>query len=166
MLAVVVALVAASSGAAQDSRIDAASLQLELDCDSEPTFGGRTDVDIEWEINRLRRDRKDVRIAGPGIGVALSILGMVFGTWLLSYGMAQTVESSRLYEPPDSCSTGSEGEGWCVSRPAPYAGAVLIGINSFTLGQSIKKLRKKRSLRRRYARHIEQLEGTLAPESQ
>lgn len=100
------------------------------------------------ELDLLRQERSKVRLVGPSFGVAFSALGFVAGIWLLAMG----VEGAR--GPSDNCAL---DETWCISRPAPYAGTVLMGLSSFGLARVGKKLRQRSQKRRHLDKQINEL---------
>lgn len=100
------------------------------------------------ERDLLRHERSEVRIVGPSFGVAFSVLGIVAGAWLLAIG----VEARQ--GPVEDC--GHVGS-WCLSRPAPYAGTVLMGLSSVGLGRTAKRLRRRAQQRRRLSHKISEL---------
>ena len=101
-----------------------------------------------YEIDLLRQERSGVRLVGPSFGIAFSVLGFVAGAWLLAIG----VEGAR--GPIEEC---SYGDVWCFSRPAPYAGSVLMGLSTFGLARSGKKARERVRRRRLLNRRISEL---------
>ncbi len=117
-----------------------------------PVFSNAAPRDARWtqfEIDSLRQEKRDLQIARPAAAVALSTLGFVAGTWMLAFG----VESAR--GPIENCSI---GEQWCFSRPAPYAGTVLIGISLLGLVRAGKRLKQRATRRRQIASRIRELD--------
>ena len=101
-----------------------------------------------FELDSLRRERRSVRVVGPSVGIAFSVLGLVAGGWLLAIG----VEGAR--GPIEDCSYGGS---WCFGRPAPYAGSVLMGLSTFAMARSGKKARERAKRRRQLNRRISEL---------
>jgi hypothetical protein len=98
-----------------------------------------------FELDSLRQERRRVRLAGPSFGIAFSVLGLVAGAWLLAIG----VEGAR--GPTEVC---GYGEPICISRPAPYAGSVLMGLSTFGMARSGKKASERAKRRRHLNRRI------------
>ncbi len=103
---------------------------------------------VSREIDWLREERDDVRLAGPSLGVGFSLLGFAAGAWLLAIG----VEGA-----PDGRDPCSYDGSFCVSRPAPYAGTVLMGLSVFGLVRAGKKLRQRAQRRRELQTRINDL---------
>jgi len=101
-----------------------------------------------FELDSLRQERRGVRIVGPSFGIAFSVLGLVAGGWLLAIG----VEGAR--GPIEDC---GYGDSWCFSRPAPYAGSVLMGLSTFGMARSGKKASERAKRRRHLNRRISEL---------
>jgi len=101
-----------------------------------------------YEIDLLRQERSGVRLVGPSFGIAFSVLGLVAGAWLLAIG----VEGAR--GPTERC---GYGEPLCISRPAPYAGSVLMGLSTFGMARSGKKASERAKRRRHLNRQISEL---------
>jgi len=101
-----------------------------------------------FELDLLRQERSGVRVLGPSFGIAFSVLGLVAGAWLLAIG----VEGAR--GPIEDC---GYGDSWCFSRPAPYAGSVLMGLSTVGLARSGKKARERARRRRHLNRRISEL---------
>jgi hypothetical protein len=101
-----------------------------------------------FELDSLRQERRRVRLTGPSFGIAFSVLGLVAGAWLLAIG----VEGAQ--GPTEAC---GYGESLCFSRPAPYAGSVLMGLSTFGMARSAKKARERARRRRHLNRRISEL---------
>jgi hypothetical protein len=103
---------------------------------------------VSQEIDWLRQERDGVRLAGPSLGVGFSILGFAAGAWLLAIGV------DGAQDGRDPCSYDGS---FCISRPAPYAGTVLMGLSVFGLVRAGKKLRERANRRRNLERQIHHL---------
>jgi hypothetical protein len=103
---------------------------------------------VSQEIDWLRQERDGVRLAGPSLGVGFSILGFAAGAWLLAIGV-EGVQDGR-----DPCSYDGS---FCISRPAPYAGTVLMGLSVFGLVRAGQELRQRAQRRRDLQRQIHHL---------
>ena len=101
-----------------------------------------------YELDSLRQERSGVRVVGPSFGIAFSVLGLVAGAWLLAIG----VEGAR--GPTEVC---GYGDPLCISRPAPYAGSVLMGLSTFGMARSGKKASERAKRRRHLNRRISEL---------
>jgi hypothetical protein len=101
-----------------------------------------------FELDSLRQERSGVRVVGPSFGIVFSVLGLAAGAWLLAIG----VEGAQ--GPREAC---SYGEAWCVSRPAPYAGSALMGLSTFGMARSGKKLSQRAKRRRHLNQRISEL---------
>ena len=100
------------------------------------------------ELDSLRQERSGVRVVGPSFGIAFSVLGLAAGAWLLAIG----VEGAQ--GPRETC---GYDDTWCFSRPAPYAGSVLMGLSTFGMARSGKRLSERAKRRRHLNRRISEL---------
>lgn len=109
---------------------------------------------IEWKLEVLQRQKRDLRLGKPAAGVAFSVLGLAAGTWMLSYAG----NSPRVSD--DRCIPGNDGTllgGLCLAGSAPYAGTVMIGISIGGLARTAKELRRRKRRKRRIQASIREL---------
>ncbi|MEM8608754.1 MAG: hypothetical protein AAGF92_16740 [Myxococcota bacterium] len=126
---------------------------------SEPTTEEQDAERKRWtdfKIEALRREKRDLRIGLPATGLAVSILGMAAGSWMLGYGVDGSQPIDTRCEP-----SSTQDFSFCLARSATGAGGFVIGVSVLGIVRSAIALRRDAKRRRRIKASIRDLQSQM-----